>query len=219
MSQAAAYALIQQALLDPTIVQQLDGNPDTVFSQAGIHDPGERQQLLGIIGLMVAGASQQNAGAKAMGDQLTETLAVASDLKTGLRKTLEQIDRAYRSTMLMYQVSFYLGILLILTALVLAITSKESLLPIVFGTLGTLDILTFFLVKPQEQLQSSRASLAQLQAGMYNWFVDSFNQNSFLGELQRQKKLDAASMQQISQALMANTNQTLDMLQKYCKLV
>jgi hypothetical protein len=219
MSHAAAYALIQQALVDPSLVQRLDSDPDTVFKQAGIDEPGEKQQLLGIIGLIVAGAYQQNAGAQAMGDQLTETLAVASDLKTGLRKTLEQIDRAYRSTMLMYQVSFYLGILLILTAVVLAITSKESLLPIVFGTLGTLDILTFFLVKPQEQLQSSRASLAQLQAGMYNWFVDSFNQNSFLGELQRQKKLDAASMQQISQALMANTNQTLDMLQKYCKLV
>lgn len=218
MSQAA-YAVIQQAMVDSALVQRLDTDPTSVLSQAGIHDPAEQQQLLGILGLMVAGATQQNDVAKAMSGQLKETLAVASDLKTGLRKTLDQIDSAYRSTMLMYQVSFYLGILLIVAAVALAVTSKESLLPIVFGTLGTLDILTFFLVKPQEQLQSSRASLAQLQAGMYNWFVDSFNQNSFLGELQRQKKLDAASMQQISQALMSNTNQTLDMLQKYCKLV
>jgi hypothetical protein len=157
--------------------------------------------------------------ARALAEQGKATMAVASDLKSSLRKTLDQIDSAYRSTMLMYQISFYLGILLILVALGLALTTKESLLPMVFGTLGTLDILTFFLVKPQEQLQNSRASLAQLQAGLYNWFMDSFNQHTFLGLLQQQGKLDAASMQQVSQALMSNTNQTLEMLQKYCKLV
>ncbi len=219
MSQAAAYAVIQQAMVDPTVVQRLQNDPQAALQEAGITDPAEQQQLLNIIGLMVVGTTQQNDVAKAMSGQLKETLAVASDLKTGLRKTLEQIDSAYRSTMLMYKVSFYLGILLIVMAVVLAVITKEALLPIVFGTLGTLDILTFFLVKPQEQLQNSRASLAQLQAGLYNWFMDSFNQHTFLGLLQQQNRLDAVGMQQVSQALMTNTNQTLDMLQKYCKLV
>lgn len=230
MSQAAAYALLQQVMVDPGLVQRLDSDPSTVFAQAGITDPTEQQQLLTVLRLMWAGSQhqtelgqaqqkQQLDMVRAIGEQSQATMDVASELKSSLRKTLDQIDRAYRSTMLMYQISFYLGVALILVAVVMAVTSKEALLPIVFGTLGTLDILTFFLVKPQEQLQNSRASLAQLQAGLYNWFMDSFNQHTFLGLLQQQGKIDAASMQQVSQALMSNTNQTLDMLQKYCKLV
>lgn len=151
-----------------------------------------------------------------MQEQFFDTLAVAKEMKEGLNGTLAQIDRAYRSTMLMYQVSFYLGVLLIVVAVSTALFGREPLLSAVFGTLGTADLLAFFLVKPQERLQASRSNLAQVQAALYNWFMDSVNLNTLMSKYDQQGDLAGASA--IAKTLLQHTDKTLEMLQKYCKL-
>ena len=78
--------------------------------------------------------------------------------------------------------------------------------------------MNMFLAKPQEKLQSSRANLAQLQAALYNWFMDSVNQNTLISLLQ-QRGASVEEMQQVLDSLMGHTDRTLEMMQKYCKLV
>jgi uncharacterized membrane protein YkgB len=149
------------------------------------------------------------------------TLEVAQEMQEGLKQTVRQIDEAFRVTMNMYQVSFYLGVVLIVVAVAVALIphlAPNGLLPSVFGSLGILDILTFFLAKPQEALQSSRANLVQLQAALYSWYSDIYNLNSALALFQQQGTLDQANMLSISEKQMEHTERTLAMLQKYCTL-
>ncbi len=73
-------------------------------------------------------------------------------------------------------------------------------------------------------LQSSRASLAQLQCALFNWFSDSYSQNT-LGAwlLQDQQKsgkpFDPKPFHDLSETLMNHTDKMMDMLQTHCKLI
>lgn len=211
-----SYEIIRRALTDGQLVASLRSNPESTLLNLGINDPLERRDCLQILSLMEAGATQQNLLAQKMQEQFFGTLEVAKEMKEGLKRTLEQIDSAYRSTMLMYQVSFYLGVLLVIAAVVVAFMGREALLSSVFGALGMIDLLAFFLLKPQERLQSSRASLAQVQAALYNWFMDSVNLNTMMNKYDQLG--DLASVAGVSESLMNHTDKTLEMLQKYCKL-
>lgn len=216
MTNDSAYEIIRKSLTDAHLVRRIQKDGVAAIHEEGIEDPQQVQELLTIFSLLFAGASQQQSLAKKLEAQVHGTLAVATEMKTGLKRTLEQIDHAFRATMLMYQITFYLGVLLIVAAVVAAFSFREPLLPSVFGALGIIDILTFFLTKPQERLQSSRANLAQIQAALYNWFIDSINLNTLMATLQQEGKVDQTPA--ISETLMAHTEKTLEMLQKYCKL-
>lgn len=214
---ATAYELLRRSLSDGQLVQRLSQDLQATLTAEGITDSQTLHEMIALINLMMAGANQQGSLASKMEAQLDGTLSVASEMKNGLKQTLEQIDAAFRSTMLMYKVCFYLGVVLVVVAVAVALMSGTSLIPTVFGSLGMLDILLFFLAKPQEKLQSSRANLAQLQAALYNWFIDSVNQNTLLNLLQ-QRGADPAAMTQVFDSLMNHTDRTLEMMQKYCKM-
>lgn len=220
MNQSQAFALLRQALSDGALVQSLRANPVGTLTGHGITDPEEAQAFMAIFGLMFSGwAGQQEAGQRMQAQMLQaqeDTLAVAKQMKLGLQATLEQIDRAYRSTMLMYQTTFYLGVILVLASVVAAFVGREGLLSAIFGSLGIMDLLAFFLFKPQERLQASRASLAQVQAALFNWFMDSVNLNTLMGVMGQSN--DYSGAQKVSESLLAHTEKTLEMLQKYCKL-
>ncbi len=144
----------------------------------------------------------------------TVILSAAEDMVAGIKSTLRQVDSAYRVTSRMYVASFLLGIALIIVAGVVGIAGKGGFLTSLFGALGLLDILGFFLLKPQEKLQASRSSLAQVQAALYNWYVESIN----LRATYQADEKTRMSWLEVSKANMANTEQTLDMLQRYTKL-
>jgi hypothetical protein len=242
MSDINPYALIRSWLMDDQQVRRMQDNPQQTLIEAGITNPLLANEMMTIFALMSAGVEKQKETAlaglqkaltpdqlkqmaaeqmemlKKNKEQLESTFNVATEMKTGLIRTVQQIDKAFGATMLMYKVSFYLGVCLIVGAVIFAAWSREPLLPSIFGTLGTLDILVFFLTKPQENLQSSRAILAQLQAAMFNWFTDAYNQNVFLGQLSMQQKLDFRTFMTVSDAMMQHTEKTLEMMQKYCKL-
>jgi DNA-binding ferritin-like protein (Dps family) len=212
MTTLTPYEIILRAFDDKEFRESLHTDLQGTLVQYGITNPKEINELSTILGLISSGASQT----QKMLELTNGTLDVAEDMQKGLKETLKQIDSAYRSTMHMYQISFYLGILLIIVAVGAALLGREPLLPSVFGTLGTANTLAFFLLKPQERLQASRASLAQIQAAMYNWFVDSVSlytlKNAYM------KRDDLATAATMSEVGMQHTEKTLDMLQRYCKL-
>ncbi len=218
MSDALAYGVIRKALTDGSFVERLKSDLENTLKAEGIIDPTQAAELAMALNLMSAGYTQQNETMKLFANQLVETLSVASDMKTGLRRTVEQIDKAFRSTMLMYKVSFYMGAALIVVAVGFALITRDSFLPLVFGGLGIADFIAFFVTKPPQDLQNSRASLAQLQAAFFNWFTDAFNQNTYMSLLQQRNQLDFPTMQKMSETLLDHTDKTMEMLQKYCKL-
>lgn len=208
------YALLRSMLYDAKLRETLRTKPQTILKQVEITDAQEFDDLVAILNLMLIGFNQQYI--KEMQEQTSDTFAVAREMKEGLKRTLAQIDQAYRSTMVMYQVSFYLGVLLIVVAVSTALFGREPLLSAVFGTLGTADVLAFFLVNPQERLQASRSNLAQLQAALYTWFIDSVNLNTLMSLYYQQGNPAGAAT--IAETVFQHTEKTLELLQKYCKL-
>ncbi len=153
---------------------------------------------------------------------IKDTMDVAADMKSALRSTIAQIDRAFQYTMWMYIVSFFMGVALILAAIVSAFTGyggHTQLLSMVLGGLGTATTLAFFFTKPPESLQSSRASLAQLQCALLAWFNDFFNQNSMIVSIAAKQDFDKAAVQEVSRDILTHTDDILKMLQQYCKLI
>lgn len=216
MNNTLAYDILQRTFSDSALVADLNRDPENTLSQLGVTDANERVNLTRMFQLMMAGSATQALTAKELEKQQKGTLDVATEMKQGLKRTLDQIDKAYRSTMLMYQISFYLGVVLIIVAVGVALMGRDALLPAVFGGLGMADILAFFLLKPQERLQASRASLAQVQTALYNWYIDSVNLNTLMSQHHMNGDLPGAAA--LSETLFSHTDKTLEMLQKYCKL-
>ena len=216
MNNTLAYDILQRTFSDSALVADLNRDPEITLSQLGVTDANERANLTRMFQLMMAGSATQALTAKELEKQQKGTLDVATEMNQGLKRTLDQIDKAYRSTMLMYQISFYLGVVLIIVAVGVALMGRDALLPAVFGGLGMADILAFFLLKPQERLQASRASLAQVQTALYNWYIDSVNLNTLMSQHHMNGDLPSAAA--LSETLFSHTDKTLEMLQKYCKL-
>jgi len=213
-----AYEILRRAATDPTFLQSISTTPDLVIQQQGVSDPQTIQELKQFLSLMIAGMQQSSETQQFLRQQARSTSDTADAFKAGLRTTVEQIDQGFRSTMRMYTVAFYLGVLLVLVALYIAVVDGISLLSIVFGGLGVLDFLGFFFAKPAQNLQGSRANLAQLQAAYYNWFLDVYNWNSYLTHLAQTQQVDFAKVKEVSEQLMSNTDRTMVLMEKYCGL-
>ena len=219
MSNDIFYAILEKALTDNAFLKELLSNPDATIRKEGLTDLNEIAKLKNLFSLLVAALQQSLASQKFMEDQIKSTSETGNAFKEGLRKTIEQIDSGFRSTMTMYKVAFYLGVALIICSLVFAVFKGGALLPIVFGGLGIADFIGFFITKPPQELQGSRANLAQLQAVYFNWYVDVYNWNSYLLEMGRVQGLDYAKIKQVSTNILENTDKYMAMIEKYCELV
>jgi hypothetical protein len=178
---------------------------------------------------------QQKQAMEQMEDQANQAKEATKDIwettssmRKGLRLTVKQIDDAFLYTMWMYIASFVMGIALIAAGIVSAFIhhgKDTETLSIALGGLGTATTLAFFFTKPPERLQSSRANLAQLQCALLVWFNDFLYQNGLLQILwpetqdPAKRPLVIPKIQHISRDILAHTNQILEMLQKYCKLI
>ncbi len=253
LSQASAYAILSKAANDSaflsTLWPKLTDQGKQTLEQAGITDAGQGE-FLDVLNAEATGLQQQTAVAQQiqqlnqqtqldlakiqlrqqveMANQGTkgfvETMDVAKSMRDGLKKTIKQIDDAFNYTMWMYIISFGIGLALIVAAIWFARLGRDHLLTtIVLGGLGTASTLTFFFTKPPERLQSSRASLAQLQIALLAWFNDFYNQNLLLGQLNflqlQSGKLDETQLTKISQTIIDHTETMMTLLHDYCMLV
>lgn len=133
-------------------------------------------------------------------------------MKSSLQDVIRDAKTAYKFVLWMYVMAFFLGIALIVVAVVFAVQGK-MILSIAFGTIGLIDIVTHFIFKPPLELQSSRSNLTQLMIVVTNWFADLMNLNAFMALKGPDITLDEIS--QISDKLNANTAKSLDLIERY----
>lgn len=145
-------------------------DPEGILKEKGITLPDARAYILQSLSSQVALGQES----------LSNTMALANRFKDSIKTSLDQIETGYKGAMWMYWIAFITGVIMILTAIVFAFVKEKNLLSIVFGSLGTLDLLVFFLVKPPLELQNSRIGFARLEAAFTNWFIDLTNLNSVL---------------------------------------
>ncbi len=218
MDKEIAYDVIRRTLSDQSFMQAIMENPDNVLLQQGIKTKDEINELKNVLSVIETSNLLSSQTVKQMMDQQTKTFEMANKLKTGLLDVTKQIQSGFKSVMTMYNVAFYLGVLLIGLSAILAIWKGEALLPIVFGGLGISDVIAYFITKPPQGLQNSRANLAQLQAAYYNWFIDVYNWNSFLLYLLKRNQLTLQNIKEVSGTLLQNTGQMMKLIDKYCEI-
>ena len=221
MSQQATLtplSLLLAAIRDPGVAKQLMESFDATVAQAGISSQEEREEFRAIYQLVALGCQAQNVDPQFLKGQLATTAKTIDTFKEGLQKTIAQIDAGFRSTMRMYQIAFYLGIALVITAVVHALSGGPALISAAFGTVGTLQLITFFFSNPPLYLQASRADLAQLQAAYFCWFTDLYNWNSFLMILGQRGDVSFESIKQVSDAVLKSTARTLSLISRHCRI-
>ncbi len=166
MDEQIAYCVLKKVAQDELYCKELLDNCDEVLKQEGIVEPADIEELKGVLSRFAGQATTTAGAAESVKEfssgQLKETSLTADRFKRGLRETIDQIDAGFRITGIMYQVSFYAGILLILSSIPFAFLGKGSLLSIVFAGVGAADVIAFLVTNPPLQLQKSRADLAQL---------------------------------------------------------
>ncbi|MGA9670211.1 MAG: hypothetical protein WBQ94_13445 [Terracidiphilus sp.] len=197
-----AFAIILRAVDDPAFRLRLAADMSGVLSECEILEPESRDNVTRVVAVILRA---EDSAYKAFQEQHDTTLQTADSFKSGLRDTVKQIERGFRSTMMMYTVAFYLGVGMILAAVAMAFVQQKSLLPIVFGGLGIADVIAYFITKPPQDLQFSRARLAQLQAAFFNWFIDYTNWNGVLMTWTQNGRADFQSLKAVSAILMEHT--------------
>ena len=214
---ATAYTVLVQALSDPSLRSQfwpqLTDQGRQTLAQAGFAGPEQYVELIQIV--QWAAFSQVNGEEAIVADKKRseETFAIAAAMKHALADNILQTTVAYGRTMWMYLISFYTGVAMIGFAIAFAYLGKPALLSTVFGGLGTANTLAFLFTKPPERLQSSRASLAQLQCALLSWFNDFLNQQQVMQKLDLANKLEPKLFQEISNDVLTHTERCMKMLQ------
>ncbi len=133
-------------------------------------------------------------------------------MKSSLQDVIRDAKTAYKFVLWMYVMAFFLGIALIVIAVIFAAQGK-MILSIAFGSIGLIDIVSHFIFKPPLELQSSRSNLTQLMIVVTNWFADLMNLNAFMAQKGPDITLD--EINQISDKLNSNTAKSLDLIERY----
>lgn len=147
---------------------------------------------------------------------VSSTLNTADVFKRGLEKTVIQINRGFQWTMYMYLMVFIIGVVFLGISVYMAITTDKEIISTVFGGMGMTSVLSFFFSKTPLELQRSRGELAQLQAALFNWYVDITNWNSYL---LKNQDISLGDFKEISQEQMSRTDQTVQLIAKYIRNV
>lgn len=215
---ARSYAFLVQALSDPSLKKLLlpdlteDGKQK--LAEAGFAEPEQYGELLQILRWAAFSQTNDEEDVNTLRQRSVETFAIATALKEALVNNILQTNVAYGRTMWMYIISFYMGVGMVIFAVVFAWMGKQPLLSGVFGGLGTANTLTFLFTKPPERLQSSRASLAQLQCALLSWFNDLINQTTVMQKLDQANKLEPKLFQEFSNDFLTHTERCMKMLQE-----
>jgi hypothetical protein len=221
--EARAFSLLKAAISDQALCAELLTESGKERMEAAGLTPDATNGVPEVLNLMlrevantpeVIKAQVEAINAQRNNPDLQETMNVFSDLKTALSSNIKQTTAAFVQTMWMYTVSFYMGVALVVSAIVFAAMGKEPLIPSIFGGLGTASIVAFFFTKPPERLQSSRASLAQMQCAMLSWYTDFYNDQSILMQENMGNKLGYESWKKSAVEYLHRTDDWMKMLQR-----
>ncbi len=131
----------------------------------------------------------------------------------GLREALEkrilsvidEVDKGFRRVMQMYTIAFYMGLGLILMAFLGSLYWKENPFLPLFGGVGLVDVVAFFVFRPVEDLQRSRGNLAQLVSAFLTWYNDTHNWNQVIVKELRKNDSDVGICRVASETNVLNT--------------
>ncbi len=147
-----------------------------------------------------------------LADQLRTTSQTGNSFKKALEDTLKQIDDAYRSTLLMYKLLFYTGLLIVLLAGIQGFMGTASYITVIFGSFGVANTLAFFIANPIAELQRSRADLTQLQAAYFHWFVTIVNWNGLLLQNGKKGSVEFEELKKVSDETLLLTQRTIELV-------
>lgn len=224
MKTDTTYSILTQMIKDPEYLKEISANGDEVLHRDGLSDQAQIDEIKDMAENLNSLANPVYDGTSKMwreyyDDLLRSSKETIEAFRKGLCETIRQIETGFHLTSIMYNVAFYLGVGLIVFSVFYAVFSQGSLLSIAFGGFGILDIITFFITKPPQDLQSSRADLAQLQLAYYNWFLDNYDWNWYVGSLWDWGKgvYIRDNMKEASAILLSNTEKTMALIERYCE--
>lgn len=174
----------------------------------------DKQELLNVLNPIKTLAQIQNPVFKLHQENIKNSYETMISLKKSIQDVIQDAKKAYTYVSWMYVVAFYLGVALIVTAIVFAALDK-TILSIAFGTIGLADIVGHFIFKPPLELQTSRANLAQLMVILTNWFADISNLHSFIQ--QTNQPITMELFEKISDKQNENTKKMIDLIERYCE--
>lgn len=146
------------------------------------------------------------------------------ELQQGLVGIIKQIAQGYWYVTWMSNITFILGVALILMSAISALALQEDTASYFMGGLGLAGVIGSLVFRPAQDLQSNRANLAQLQAVFINWINDIHNWNRYWELVMNQNRgakqppppLEEVS--KISDTLVNSARQMMELIEQYCEL-
>ncbi len=136
-------------------------------------------------------------------------------IKSSLQNVVKDATRAYNYIMIMYIITFVLGIFLVVVSVYFA-TQGKTILAIAFGAVGFLDLVGTFFFKPPIEIQNSRSNLTQLMIIITNWFAELMNMNTYIAQKSENMNLD--EMKDISNTLNESTKKMVALIEEYSEM-
>ena len=218
------YSIVTRMISDPAYLKEVSSHPEVVFRKERLSNQDQIEEIKYLSAQLTALFNPSYDATSRVWKQyydrqLLSSVKAIEAFRKGLCETIKQIENGFHLTSIMYNVAFYLGVGLIIFSMIYAVATQGSLLSLAFGGFGILDVITFFITKPPQDLQSSRADLAQLQLAYYNWFLDNYDWNWYISSLWDWGKDDFIRdrMKDASAILLSNTDKTMKLIEKYCK--
>jgi hypothetical protein len=147
-----------------------------------------------------------------------DTMDLVKKLKQSLINNTTGTVKAYKTVLVIYTVAFIIGVLLIVTAIVFAGMGK-TILAIAFGSLGMLDIVTYFVKLPANKIQESRSNLSQLQVVLIVWLKDIINNDALLYQYNVKSKegISIDDYKRITDINISNTTALLKLIEDWAE--
>ena len=101
-----------------------------------------------------------------------------------IKQTLSNAQRSFRIIVSMSVILFFVGIVLIIFAAISGLINQGETYSLIFGGIGTTDILVLFIFKPIKRVQKSIGDLVQLEISYLNYNYQFEYLTSFMNKME-----------------------------------
>jgi hypothetical protein len=146
------------------------------------------------------------------------------ELQQGLVGIIKQIAQSYWYVTWMSNITFILGVVLILLSAISSLVLQEDTASYLMGAMGLAGVIGPLVFRPSLDLQNSRANLAQLQAVFINWINGVHNWNRYWELVMNQNRSSnqppppLEEVSRISNTLVNSARQMMELIEQYCEL-
>lgn len=141
-----------------------------------------------------------------------ETMELVAKLKKSLISNATGTLSAFNRVILFYSIAFFLGIAMMVAAVIFGAMGK-TVLSVAFGTIGLIDIVTYFVKLPANKIQESRSNLSQLQVVLLVWLKDLINNEVLSSKLINTSSPSIKDYKDLADINIENTGKLLRMIE------